>query len=58
MTDETTLAYLRRFDGKLDLIGDRLRALEVRFGALESRFSAVEERMAGVEYHLGQLTAA
>lgn len=48
MTDETTLAYLRRFEPKLDLMNDLLVSLEVRFSVLESRFSVLEERIAGV----------
>ena len=58
MTDEPdnlTLQYLRKFDAKLDALGDRMRGMEVRFGALESRFSAIEERMAGVELRLDRI---
>lgn len=54
-TDETTLAYLRRFEPKLDLMNDLLESLEVRFGAMENRFSVVEARIAGVECDKDQI---
>jgi phage shock protein A len=55
--DNLILQYLRKFDAKLDAVGERMRSMEARFGALESRFSAMEERMAGVERRLGLIEA-
>jgi len=39
--DNLILQYLRKFDAKLDAVGERMRSREACFGALESRFSAM-----------------
>lgn len=53
--DNIVLQYLRRFDGKLDRIGDDVRELKVRMTHVEENLTIVHRRIDRVEQRLDRI---